>query len=158
MNKKILSFMEQYLTKKIGAEIKCCLTFLLILTYYCIYRWVGGLSEAGIIHMLEMVMLAYVMEWIQVLMHSDFDEVDRLKMKEWSLILIGSMVYAVVGHLCGWFEWKIAVSVGFGFYMVCAYLCTFLVYKIKRAIDAKILNDDLKHFKEKRLQEEGLQK
>ena len=154
MNKKIWSFMEQYLTRKIGAEIKCCLTFLLILTYYCIYRWVCGFTEAGIIHMLEMVMLAYVLEWIQVLMHSDFDEVDRLEIKEWILILIGSIVYAIAGHFCGWFDGKIAVCTGVGVYMVCVYLCTFLIYKIKRVIDAKMLNNDLKQFHERRLQEE----
>ena len=153
MSKKISFFVEQYLTKKIGAEIKCCLTFLLILTFYCIYRWGCGFEEAGIIHMLEMVMLAYVMEWIQVLMHSDFDEVDRLSGKEWLLIFVGSVVYGVAGHFCGWFDGKIVVGIGFGAYMVCAYLCTFLVYKIKRVIDAKYLNEDLKHFQERRKKE-----
>jgi len=33
--------------------------------------------------------------------------------------------------------------------MVIAYLCTFLIYKIKRVIDAKLLNMDLKYFKER---------
>lgn len=154
MSKKIWSILEYYITKKIGAEIKCCLTFLLILTYYCIYRWVCGFTEAGIIHMLEMVMFAYVMEWIQVLMHSDFDEVECLGMKEWALILIGSMIYGGAGNFCGWFDGSIVVCIGFGAYMVCVYLSTFLVYKIKRVIDAKVLNNDLKQFHERRLQEE----
>lgn len=155
MSKKIWSFIEQYLTRKIGAEIKCCLTFLLIVTYYCIYRWICGFTEAGIIHMLQMVMLAYVLQWIQVLMHSDFDEVDRLSVKEWLLIMIGSAVYALAGYLFGWFDGNSSVVIGFGVYMVVTYLCTFWIYAIKRAIDAKMLNNDLKHFKERRLQEEN---
>lgn len=149
MSKKILSYIEQYLTKKIGAEIKCCLTFFLILCFYCLYRWVGGLTEAGIIHMLEMILLAYVLQWIQVLIHADFDEVDRLGLKEWMVILLGSLIYAFVGHIGKWFDNSIAVSIAFWFYMVIAYLCTFLIYKIKRVIDAKLLNMDLKYFKER---------
>ena len=149
MSKKVLSFIEQYLTKKIGAEIKCCLTFFLILCFYCLYRWFSGFTEAGIIHMLEMILLAYVLQWIQVLIHADFDEVDRLEFKEWMVILFGSLIYACIGHLGNWFDNSIGVGIGFWFYMVIAYLCTFLIYKIKRVIDAKILNEDLKHFKER---------
>lgn len=149
MSKKILSYIEQYLTKKIGAEIKCCLTFFLILCFYCLYRWVGGLTEAGIIHMLEMILLAYVLQWIQVLIHADFDEVDCLGLKEWMVILLDSLIYAFVGHIGKWFDNSIAVSIAFWFYMVIAYLCTFLIYKIKRVIDAKLLNMDLKYFKER---------
>lgn len=153
MSKKVLSFIEQYLTKKIGAEIKCCLTFFLILCFYCVYRWFSGFTEAGIIYMLEMVLLAYVLQWIQVLIHADFDEVDRLSVKEWLLIIIGSGVYGIAGHFFGWFDGNIAVGIGYGVYMIVTYLCTFLIYKIKRSIDAKMLNNDLKHFHERRLQE-----
>ncbi len=156
MSKKILSYIEQYLTKKIGTEIKCCLTFFLILCFYCLYRWVGGLTEAGIIHMLEMILLAYVLQWIQVLIHADFDEVDCLGLKEWMVILLGSLIYAFVGHIGKWFDNSIAVSIAFWFYMVIAYLCTFLIYKIKRVIDAKLLNMDLKYFKERLRESENV--
>lgn len=146
---KVRNFIERYLTQKIGAEIKCCLTFLLILCFCCIYRWVNGFTEAGIIHMLEMVWAAYILEWVQVLTHCDFDEVDRLGIKEWLLILVGSLVYAVLSHFLGWFDGSIYVAVGFGVYMVICYLCTFWVYAIKRSIDAKMLNSDLKKFQER---------
>lgn len=153
MSKKVWSLLEWYLTRKIGSEIKCCLTFLLISCFYWIYRWLGGFTEAGIIHMLEMVMLAYVLQWIQVLMHADFDEVDSLGSKEWLLILIGSFVYSFVAYLGSWFDKSIHVGVVFLLYMICAYLCTFLVYKIKRAIDAKHLNEDLQHFQQRAREE-----
>ena len=105
--------------------------------------------------MFEMLWLAYILEWIQILLHSDFDEVDKLRMKEWMIIMIGSFVCGIVGHLLGWFDGNIVVAIGYGVYMIAAYLCTFLIYKIKRSIDAKILNNDLKHFHERRLQEQG---
>lgn len=146
---RIRNFLEQYLTRKIGAEIKCCLTFLLILCFYCIYRWANGFTEAGIIHMLEMLWAAYILEWIQVLVHCDFDEVDRLSLKEWVMIICASAVYAFAGHFLSWFDGNIAVAVGFGVYMLAAYLCTFWIYAIKRSIDAKMLNSDLKKFQER---------
>lgn len=149
MSKKIWSLLERYATRKIGAEIKCCLTFLLITCFYWTYRWCLGLTEAGIIHMLEMVLIAYVLQWIQVLLHADFDEVDKLGYKEWLLILIGSCVYAIVAYIGDWFDKSINVGIIFLLYMICAYLCTFLVYKIKLAIDAKSLNEDLKHFQQR---------
>jgi len=99
--------------------------------------------------MFEMVWAAYILEWVQVLVHCDFDEVDRLGVKEWTMIICGSAVYAATGHFFGWFDGNVAVAVGFGAYMIVAYLCTFWVYAIKRSIDAKMLNSDLKKFQER---------
>lgn len=147
MSKKIRYILECYLTKKIGVEIKCCLMFFLILCFYCSYRWIVNFTQAGIIHMLEMVLLAYLIGWIQNLLHYDFDEVDALKIREWVSVIISACAYAIIGHFAGWFDGNIGVCVGFGFYIVCAYLCSYLIYKIKRTIDAKHLNEDLNRFK-----------
>ena len=154
---KIRNLLEGYLTRKIGAEIKCCLTFFLILCYYCAYRLIIGFDGASILHMFEMVWVAYILEWIQVLLHSDFDEVDRLSLKEWLVILGGSLIYALISLLCGWFASTIPMIVGFFVYMIVVYLCTYLVYKIKRTIDAKMLNDDLKSFQERLRADENLE-
>ncbi|MBQ7784196.1 MAG: DUF3021 domain-containing protein, partial [Oscillospiraceae bacterium] len=99
--------------------------------------------------MLEMVWAAYILEWVQVLVHCDFDEVDKLGLKEWLMIIIGSPVYAFAGHFLGWFDGNAAVAVGFGVYMIICYLCTFWIYAIKRSIDAKMLNSDLKKFQQR---------
>ena len=153
MSKKIRYFLECYLTRKIGVEIKCCLMFFLILCFYCTYRWIVNFTQAGIIHMLEMVLLAYLIGWIQNLLHYDFDEVDALNIRVWMSVIISSLVYAVVGHFAGWFDGSIGVCIGYGGYMVCAYLCAYLIYKMKRTIDAKHLNEDLHQF-QKRLKDE----
>ena len=153
MSKKIKYLIECYLTKKIGVEIKCCLMFFLILCFYCINRWITNFTQASIIHMLEMVLLAYLIGWIQNLLHYDFDEVDELRLREWVSVLISSLVYAIVSHFTGWFGGNIVVCLCFALYMVCAYLCSYLIYKIKRTIDAKHLNEDLHQFQD-RLKEE----
>lgn len=149
MSKKIWSFLERYLTIKIGVEFKCCISFFCILCFYCVCRFLGGASNASILHMLEMILLAYVLGWIQALVGSDFDEVDRLGRKEWLLILLGSTSYALTAHWGNWFDKRIGIGIGFGIYMVGVYLTTFLMYKMKRAIDAKLLNESLKHFQER---------
>lgn len=154
MNNKIRYFLECYLKRKIGVEIKCCLMFFLILCFYCIYRWIANFTQAGIIHMLEMVLLAYVIGWIQNLLHYDFDEVNDLKIRVWISVAVSSFVYAAVGHFAGWFDGNIGVCIGFGFYMVCAYLCSYLIYKIKRTIDTKHLNEDLHQFQNRLIDEE----
>ena len=146
MSKKVRYFFECYATRKIGVEIKCCLMFFLMLCFYCIYRWVISFTQADIIHMLEMVILAYLIGWIQNLLHYDFDEVDVLSIRVWILVIISSVIYSGVGYFADWFDRNISVCIGFGFYIVCAYLCSYLIYKIKRTIDAKHLNEDLQKF------------
>ncbi len=149
MIKKIWALVERYLTRKIGVEIKCCLMFFMILCFYGGYRMLTGVQEANIIHMLEMVVLAYLLGWIQAIIGSDFDEVDRLCAKDWLVVLASSAVYTAASFVFGWLERNIAVTAAFAGYMVITYLCIFLIYKIKRAIDAKLLNDDLRQFQQK---------
>jgi small basic protein len=146
MNNKLRYLFERYITNKIGTEIKCCLLFFEMACFYWLYRWLHGSEYAGIIHMIEMAMLAYILIWIQVLLHSDFSEVDHLHIKEWLVILTASLIYAVAAYFCQWFDHSIAFSGFFFLYIVCVYLCTFLIYKIKREIDAKHLNEDLRVF------------
>ena len=146
---KIRSFIEQFVTRKIGAEIKCCLTFFYIVCFYWVYRWANGLTEASIVHMFGMLWAAYILEWIQQLINCDFFEMDRLGKKEAAVITLGSLIYAVSGHFLSWFDGNIAVALGFWAYMAFAYICTFAVCKTKRIIDAKQLNSDLKKFQER---------
>lgn len=146
MSEKIWGFIERYLTRKIGAEIKCCVMFFMIICFYSGYKLICGTQDANIIHMIQMVLIAYVLCWIQALVGSDFDEVDRLKIKDWSIVIGGSAIYTAVSLMLGWFDSDAAVTVIFFAFMIVSYLGIFLIYKIKRAIDAKLLNDDLKQF------------
>jgi len=146
MSKKALEFIGRYLTRKIGVEVKCCLMFFMILCFYSGYRLICGTTDANIIHMLEMVILAYLLGWIQALIGSDFDEVDRLCIKDYAVVLTGSAIYTLASFLFGWFDGNPSSSAVFAGYMIITYLCIFLIYKIKRAIDAKLLNNDLKQF------------
>ncbi len=149
MSNGLRNFIEGYLSKKFRAELKCCLMWMYIVCFYCAYRWICGVTGAGTIHLLEMLFAAYIVQWVQVLIHSDFDEIDRLTLQEYLFIVVSSAAFSGLGLLLGWFDGKISVTAGFLVYMICAYICTFMVYKIKRVIDAKILNSDLKRFQER---------
>ena len=143
------TWIEKYLTRKIGVEIKCCVMFFMLLCFYAGYRLICGFREADIFHMLEMVLLAYLLGWLQLLMGSDFDEVDRLGGKDWTVVAGGSAVYSLASFVLGWFEKDLTVTFLFAVYMIIAYLGIFLIHKIKRVIDAKLLNNDLQIFQKR---------
>ncbi|MEE1075879.1 MAG: DUF3021 family protein [Acutalibacteraceae bacterium] len=149
MSNEFRTFFEKYLTRKIGVEIKCCVMFFMLLCFYAGYKLICGFHDANIFHMIEMVMLAYILGWIQMLIGSDFDEVDRLNIKDWFVVIGGSAIYSLVSFAFSWFERNIVVTLIFAVYMVIAYLGIFLIHTIKRAIDAKLLNNDLKKFKQR---------
>ena len=74
---------ERYLTKEIGIEFKACLYFFALLFFYCTYRLCVGLMVADILHMAEMIFLAYIVGYIQGFLLWNFDEADALRKKEW---------------------------------------------------------------------------
>ncbi len=147
--KKKISFWEKYLTKEIGIEFKACLYFYCILFFYCIYRICMGSLEASIIHMAEMIFLTYCMGYLQVFVLFDFDESDCVGIKEVLSMILCSFLYAAASYFGRWFDGSFVLSLGFFGYMLFAYGCAFWVYKLKRQIDGKILNEELKAFQER---------
>lgn len=144
---KKVSLWERYLTKEIGIEFKACLYFFAMLFFYCVYRLCIGLYTASILHMAEMIFAAYIIGYIQVYLLWNFDEAEALGKKEWLGLLICSAVYSLLSFFLGWFDKSIYVTLGFTAYIIFMYFCTFLVYKSKRRIDDKLLNQDLDLFK-----------
>lgn len=138
---------ERYLTKEIGIEFKACLYFFAILLFYCCYRLCNGLFVAEILHMGEMILLTYVIGYVQVFLLWNFDEADRLGFREILGIIVCSIIYAAASFACRWFDRNILVTLGFVLYIVFLYVCVFFIYKCRRNIDDKILNADLELFK-----------
>lgn len=141
------SLWERYLTKEIGIEFKACLYFFAILFFYCMYWLCLGKTVADMIHMAEMIGLAYLVGYLQVYLLWNFDEADAIGKKEAAGIAVCTGIYAVVSYICRWFDRNIYVTVGFVSYMIFLYLCVYLIYKCRRKIDDKILNSDLEMFK-----------
>jgi hypothetical protein len=143
---KKLTLWERYLTKEIGIEFKACLYFFAILFFYCVYRMIGGIFDASILHMTVMIFTCYFIGYLQVYVFGNFDEADQLKVRECLGILICTLLYCIVSYFGNWFDKKLSVTLIFAAYLLITYVCVFLIYKSKRTIDDKKLNEDLRLF------------
>lgn len=144
-----LTNLERYLLEEIGVEFKACIYFFCYLFYYSMYKLLGGNINASIIHMTEMIFLTYGMCYLQIYIMKNFDEGEKFKIGELLLSMVCSGVYTLVSWLGGWFDGNVPVTVGFFLYVILAYICGFLVYKIRRTLESKTLNEELKAFKER---------
>ncbi len=145
--RKKVSLWERYLTHEIGIEFKACLYFFAILFLYCIYRVSRGIWSADILHMSEMILLCYVIGYVQVYLFNNFDEAEKLKAKEICGVIMCTCAYSGLSYAFNWFDRKIGWTVGFTAYVVILYICVFLIYYTKRRIDDKKLNEELALFK-----------
>ena len=145
-DKNRVTLWELYLTKEIGIEFKSCLYFFSILFFYCVYRMIGGSFVADILHMTEMILTCYVIGYLQVYVFWNFDEAETLGIKECAGMLICTLIYIVTSYLFSWFEKNIPATVLFAAYILLVYVCVFFIYKSKRRIDDKRLNEDLRLF------------
>lgn len=144
--KNRLTLWERYLTQEIGIEFKACLYFFAILFFYCMYRLVQGIFNAGMLHMAEMILAAYIIGYLQVYVFWNFDEADTLGGREWLGLGVCTVIYSLLSYFLKWFDKNIWVTVGFAAYVVVMYVCVFFIYKSKRRIDDKKLNEDLRLF------------
>ncbi len=144
--RKRVSLWELYLTKEISIEFKACLYFFAFLFYYCMNRVIGGVYDASILHMTELILACYIIGYIQVYLLWNFDEADKLGGKEILGIALCTAVYTAISWLFNWFDKNIIATVLFAAYILLVYFCVYLVYKYKRIIDDKKLNEDLKLF------------
>lgn len=141
--------LERYLSKEIGIEFKACMYFFCILFFYCVCRVLEGNWNASIIHMTEMILLTYAMGYFQLLCLNNFDEGERLGIREILYILLCVGIYTLAAWWLHWFEGGGIILFCFAAYLCLAYVCAFLVYKIKRDIDSRLLNEELKIFQDK---------
>ncbi len=148
-SKNGLTGLERYLLEEIGVEFKACIYFFCYLFYYSMYKLIGGSTSASIIHMAEMIFLTYGMCYVQIYFMKNFDEGEIFRLKELLLSMVCSTIFTSVSWFGGWFDKSVPVTIGFFLFVIFAYFCGFLVYKIRRTLDAKALNEDLKAFKER---------
>lgn len=154
-NKKKVTLWELYLTKEIGIEFKACLYFFAFLFYYCVYRLINGVYDASILHMTELILACYIIGYIQVYLLWNFDEADSLRVKEIAGMVICTIVYSLLSWLFNWFNKNLLVTLIFAAYILLVYVCVYLIYKYKRIIDDKKLNEDLKLFQTEHKKEDN---
>ncbi|MCR4792966.1 MAG: DUF3021 domain-containing protein [Lachnospiraceae bacterium] len=156
-NEKKLSLWERYLTKEIGIEFKACLYFFAILFFYCVYRVVNGVYSAEILHLAEMIFTCYIIGYIQVYLFANFDEAEKLGGREIAGIIVCTCLYCLVSFFGGWFDKGLPVTAIFAAYLLVTYICVFYIYRSKRRIDDRQLNEELRLFQtqHKKVHDEG---
>lgn len=142
-------FME-YLSREIGIEFKACMYFFVILFYYCTCRFCEGIYQVPILVLAEIIATTYLMGYIQVYLLANFDEGDSFGIRGAISSVFCSAVYTGLSLVLGWFGRNWYEMAGFFIYLICAYICMYLVYKIKRKMDTRQLNDSLDAFKSRR--------
>ena len=141
-----ISIWEAYLTREIGIEFKACLYFFAILFFYCVYRVICGVYDASILHMTEMIFTCYIIGYIEVYLFGNFDEAEKLEVREIIGFAVCTALYVLVSVAGKWFDGNPVAIMSFAAYLLITYGCVFLIYKTKRKIDDKKLNEDLKLF------------
>lgn len=148
MKNKLIRRLKNYLSAEIAIEYKACLYFFAILFFYSCFLALRGVFQAGLLHMCEMILTAYLVGYLQVYVLGNFDEAERLGKREVFYILLCTSIYTGVSWLWGWFDKSPAVTAGFAGYIAFAYWCAYLVNRIKREIDTEKLNQMLTKYKE----------
>ncbi|MCR5640919.1 MAG: DUF3021 family protein [Lachnospiraceae bacterium] len=146
MKKNKVTLWERYLTKEIGIEFKACLYFFAILFFYCVYRLIQGTQTADIWHMTEMIFTCYIIGYLQVYVFWDFDEAEHLGTREILGMVICTGLYLLVSYIGKWLDRNLPATGILAVYLLFTYWCVYFIYKTKRRIDDKKLNEDLRLF------------
>ena len=144
---------KKFISLEIGIEIKACLYFAIILFFYFAYQMIQGSLYASIIRMIEIVLTAYAMSYLQVYLLHNFDEAERIDVHVVIQTLLCSVLYTAVSFFFRWYDRNLTATVCYFLYMLLCYLCVFLIYKIKRDIDTALLNQELEAFKKRKEEE-----
>jgi hypothetical protein len=150
-----LSKFEVYLSKEINIEFKACLYFFCILAFHCFIRVIQGTFQVSILTLVEMVLVNYIICYIQVLIFHNFDEAEKLGSIEVAGILSCTGIYTIAGYILNWFGRRVDIIIYFIFFMLFCYVCIYWVYKTKRRIDSKELNNLLLEYKKRKGEDNG---
>ena len=137
----------RYLSTEIDIEFKTGLYFLCHIYFYSVYKILCGSWEINIIILLEMLFTAYLMGYVQVFLLKNFDEAKHLGIKGLAAALLCSAIYTAISYLLKWYDRNLTATVSFFAYLMFCYVCVFWVYKLKRDVDTKLLNKELKEYK-----------
>lgn len=141
---------KKFLSLEIGIEIKACLYFAIILFFYLAYQVIQGSLYASIIRMMEIVLTAYAMSYLQVYLLDNFDESEHFNGKIIWRLLLCSILYTAASFFLKWFDRNLTATVCYFLYMLLCYVCIFLIYKLKRDFDTALLNQELEEFKKRK--------
>lgn len=142
-----MSRWQKFLSAEIEIEFKASLYFYTILFFYFAYQLLNNSLSASIIIIVEMIVTAYIMGYIQVFLLGNFDEAEQFTLKEALKVVCCSLVYTAVSYLGGWFDRNPTITAIYLVFMFGCYGCVYWLYSVRRAICTKQMNKELEAFK-----------
>ena len=145
---------QRLLSDEITVEFKSCLFFFCILFFYCCYRLIQNNTQADILHMFEMIILAYGMCYFQLYVLDSFDDGAHINLLSFVKCFFCTGVYTIVSYIGQWFDRNLIATACFFLYLFIAYSCTLVINRFKRQYDEKVLNEELQAFQHREVHED----
>ncbi len=145
-----MNFLQKYLSREISIDYKACAYFFCIFIFYCGYLLFQNIYVASILHLVEIFVCTYIISYLQVYLFWNFDEAERMGIKETVGLILSTILYTISSFFLGWFDHRIGISAWFTVYLLLVFMSIFVTNLIKRRIDTNELNQMLKGFKEGR--------
>lgn len=142
--KRILA---RWTSNEIGLEFKASLYFFCMTFFYSLVQLFKGIYTLDILILAEIVFANYLICNVQMYLLKNFDESDKFGKNEAVGTVVCTAIYTALSYILNWFGRGIAVTAIFTAFVMLCYICIFLVYKIKREIDTKYLNNMLEKYR-----------
>lgn len=142
--------LKKYCTWEITTEMYASGYTLGFLGMYCIAAWINGKREVGIIMILQMLIVAYVIAFIQNII---FLNNRKLTDKEYKIrVVLWHLSSNIIGLLSaiglGWFqEFQLWITIFFIIFMISMFTVVWILMSVNREVDTENLNNILIEYK-----------
>lgn len=140
---------ERFMVYEMNVEFKVCVYFSCILFFYCVFAFLQGNREVSMLALVQMLFTTYGIGLFQAYVLHNFDEADALTKSEIASIVFCTVLYTGASYLFNWFGQQQIATALFVVYMVLVYLSMYLLYKVKREVETKELNNMLEDYKKR---------
>ena len=148
MKDKIIKALKKALSNEIAIDFRACVYFFCVVLFYCAVRVSKGIFYVKILTLAEIVLVNYLICYVQTYLFKDFDESDRIGSNEIAGILMCTFLYVASSLLFGWFDGSEWLTALFALYIIFTYVCVILCYIVKRKLDTMQLNKLLDNYKQ----------
>lgn len=147
MGETIKRWFKTYLLNEIEIDFKACIYFFCVTFFYCVAELCQHRFSVKILTLGEILIVNYVICYVQTYVFHNFDESDRFGKNEFWGISVCTVLYTAASLLFGWFGKSPLITVLFAGFVVLCYICVILCYIVKRRLDTRKLNHMLENYK-----------
>lgn len=148
MKAKIIKRLKTLLVNEIAIDFRACVYFFCVVFFYCVVQLCEKKYSVKILTLAEIVIVNYVICYVQTYLFKNFDESERFGTNEMAGILMCTFLYVLASLAMNWFNGSELVTALFAGYIVFTYVCVILCFIVKRKLDTRQLNKLLSEYKQ----------